>query len=133
VPQIIADKNGNIEPMKSQDRDLLSRSEVLPLLKDAIIGQVTVMIDNDIAYVYFQMNDGFPMKKTSIYFSSILPESGIPCSYTYNTEYTDAQGTWVPTLTDTYVIENLSEIMIQSGSDNSDKKLYITTYVDFCE
>jgi len=96
-----------------------------------IIGQVTVMIDNDIAYVYFQMNDGYPMNKTSLYFSHALPESGIPCSYTYNTEYTDAEGTWIPTLTDTYVIENVSEILTKSDENND--KLYLIAYTDFCK
>ena len=115
----------------------------LPIKQDdsesaAIIGQVTVMIDNDIAYVYFQMNDGYPMNKTSLYFSHALPESGVPCNYTYNREYTNSDGAWKPTLTDTYVIENVSEILARSGEtnddiNNNDKKLYIIAYADFCE
>ena len=115
----------------------------LPIKQDdsesaAIIGQVTVMIDNEFAYVYFQMNDGYPMSKTSLYFSHALPESGVPCNYTYNREYTNSDGTWKPTLTDTYVIENVSEILAKSGEtiddpNNTDKKLYIIAYADFCE
>ncbi len=108
----------------------------LPIKKDdnesaAIIGQVTVMIQNDIAYIYFQMNDGYPMNKTSVYFSHAQPESGIPCNYTYNRTYTNTDGTWKPTLTDTYLIENVSDIL--SKSTNNDKALYLITYTDFCE
>jgi hypothetical protein len=108
----------------------------LPIKQDdsesaAIIGQVTVMIDNDIAYVYYQMNDGYPMNKISIYFSHAKLGSGLPCNYTYERTYTNADGTWLPTLTDTYVIENISEIMANGGDDN--KLLYLAAYVDFCE
>ncbi len=103
-----------------------------------IIGQVTVMIDNDIAYVYYQMNDGFLMNKISIYFSHAEPESGIPCNYTFERTYTNPDGTGQPTLTDTYMIENVSEILAKSGdandpTNNNNKKLYLAAYVDFCE
>jgi hypothetical protein len=91
----------------------------------AIIGQVTVMIDNDIAYVYFQMNDGYPMNTTSVYFSHSQPDSGIPCNYTYNRTYTDTEDEWLPTLTDTYVIENVSEILANSSDSND--VLYLVT------
>jgi hypothetical protein len=102
------------------------------------IGQVTVMIDNDIAYVYYQMNDGYPMNKISIYFSHAEPDSGIPCNYTFERTYTNPDGTWQPTLTDTYMIENVSEILAKSGdandpTNNNNKKLYLAAYVDFCE
>lgn len=115
----------------------------LPIKQDdsesaPIIGQVTVMIVDDIAYVYFQMNDGFPMNKTSLYFSHEMPGSGIPCGYTYNRTYTNPDGTWKPTLTDNYEIENVSEILAKSGEtnddpNNEDKKLYVIAYTDFCE
>ena len=103
-----------------------------------VIGQVTVMIENDIAYIYYQMKDGYPMNKISIYFSHAKPESGIPCNFAYERIYTNPDGTWLPTLTDTYMIENVSEIMAKSGdandpANNNNKKLYLAAYVDFCE
>jgi hypothetical protein len=103
-----------------------------------IIGQVTVMIDNDIAYAYYQMNDGYPMNKISIYFSHAQPISGVPCDYTFERVYTNPDGTGQSTLTDTYMIENVSEIMAKSGEANDttntdNNKLYIAAYVDFCE
>ena len=115
----------------------------LPIKQDdsenaPIIGQVTVMIDNDIAYVYYQMNDGYPMNKISIYFSHAQPISGVPCDYTFERVYTNPDGTGQSTLTDTYMIENVSEIMAKSGEANDttntdNNKLYIAAYVDFCE
>jgi hypothetical protein len=96
------------------------------------------MIDNDIAYAYYQMNDGYPMNKISIYFSHAQPISGVPCDYTFERVYTNPDGTGQATLTDTYMIENVSEIMAKSGEDNDttntdNNKLYIAAYVDFCE
>ena len=110
----------------------------LPIMKDdiegsEIQGQVTVMIENDIAYVYFQMNDGKPMNKTSLYFSNVKPESGIPCSYTYNTEFTNPDGTWAPTLSHIYTINDLSQLLGTSSDDgNKLNPLWIIAFVDFC-
>jgi hypothetical protein len=99
-----------------------------------IQGQVTVMIENDIAYVYFQMNDGYPMSKISLYFSGAKPESGVPCSYTYNTEFTDPDGTAAPTLNHMYTINDLSQLLGTKADDESKlNPLWIITYVDFCE
>lgn len=122
----------------------------LPIKKDdvesaEILGQVTIMIDNDIAYVYFQMNDGYPMNKTSLYISNTKPVSGIPCEYTYNTEFTNSDGTWAPTLNYLYTIENLSQFLGSSerisddddddddNSTNIQNSLWIIAYTDFCE
>jgi hypothetical protein len=116
----------------------------LPIKKDddesaEILGQVTVMIDNDIAYVYFQMNDGYPMNKTGLYFSSTRPESGVPCDYTYNTEFTNPDGTWAPVLTYMYTINDLSQMLGTTSTgddDNDDQKLnpfWIIAYTDFFE
>jgi hypothetical protein len=104
----------------------------LPLKMDTtetgeIVGQVTVMIEDDIAYVYFQMNNGFQMHKSSLYLSPEIPSSGIPCNYNYIREYIDMDGNWLPTATDTYVIENMNEIRAMYG------EFFIITYVDFCE
>ena len=117
----------------------------LPIMKDdiegaEILGQVTVMIDNDIAYVYFQMNDGYPMNKTSLYFSSTKPGSGVPCSYTYNTEFTNSDGTWAPVLTYMYTINDLSQLLGTATTSNDDdggnsklNPFWIIAYTDFCE
>jgi hypothetical protein len=93
----------------------------------AVIGQVTVMIEGDVAYVYFQMNDGFPMRKTMLYLSAEEPVSGIPCDYNYVKEYIDSYDTWVPARTDTYIIDNINDIRDSNG------KFWIIAYVEFCE
>jgi hypothetical protein len=110
----------------------------LPIMKDdiegaEIQGQVTVMIENNIAYVYFQMNDGYPMNKVSLYFSSTKPESGVPCSYTYNTEFTNPDGTWAPTLNYMYTITDLSQLLGTTADDeNKLNPIWIIAYTDFC-
>jgi hypothetical protein len=92
-----------------------------------VVGQVTCMIEGDIAYIYYQMDPGYPMKKTMLYLNSEEPVSGIPCEYDYGREYIDADGSWNPILMDTYVIENINEIRDING------KIFIIAYVDFCE
>jgi len=118
----------------------------LPIKKEyiegaEILGQVTIMIDNDMAHVYFQMNDGYRMNKTSLYISNAKPESGIPCDYTYNTEFTNTDGVLEPILTYTYTINDLSQVLgtssKSSDDDDDDSKLnpsiWIIAYADFCE
>jgi len=111
-------------PIKKED------SETAP-----IIGQMTVMISGDIAYVYFQMNDGYPMNKVSLYFNGTEPESGIPCGYTYQTDFTNPDGTWKPTLSHNYQIDDLSLLLGAKDSDDGVDvdKFWIIGYVDFCE
>jgi hypothetical protein len=109
-------------------------------------GQATVIIEGDIAYVYFQMNSGYKMSKSSLYFSNKQPTSGIPCDFTYVREYTNPDGTWNPTLMDTYEISNISQLMANNISNtdsrnddddddntNVDNKLWIIAYVDYCQ
>jgi len=103
-------------PIKSMD------SETAP-----VVGQVTVMIEGSIAYVYFQMNDGYSLSKTNLYLSPEEPVSGIPCNYNYSREYTNPDGTWKPTLTDTYEVTDLDQNRDANG------KFWIIAYADFCE
>lgn len=141
IPSVDVANSYRFKNIKVQDWDWGYAHEIkdetmfrLPIkFKDAeaapIIGQVTVMISNDIAYVYFQMNDGYPMNKVSLYFSGTQPESGIPCDYTYQTEFTNPDGTWKPTLSHNYQINDLSLLLGTNGPGT----LWIIGYVDFCE
>lgn len=93
----------------------------------AVIGQVTVMIEGGMAYVYFQMDEAYPMYKSMLYISAEKPGSGIPCTYNLSREYLNTDGTWNPMTTDIYEISNLNDFR------DSNRKFNIVTYVDFCE
>jgi hypothetical protein len=97
-------------PIKSEDTETA-----------AIIGQVTIMIENGTAYVYFQINDGLALNKTMLYIGAELPDSGIPCNYNFSREYENS------ILTDNYEISNIDDFRDSNG------KFYIITYVDYCE
>ena len=93
----------------------------------AVVGQVTVMIEGTMAYVYFQMDEAYPMYKSMLYIGAELPGSGVPCSYNLGREYLNTDGTWNPMTTDIYEISNLNDFRDTNG------KFRIVTYVDFCE
>jgi len=61
-------------------------------------GQVTVMIENEYIYVYYQMNDGLSLSKTKLYIGPEPPTSGIPCNYTYERDYRNPDGTLMATM-----------------------------------
>jgi hypothetical protein len=103
-------------PIKMED------SETAP-----VVGQVTVMIEGNYIYIYYQMNDGYPMSKSKVYLSSEEPTSGKPCEYTYERDYTNPDGSVNPMLTDTYEFDNLDQIR------DINQKLWIVVYADICE
>ena len=97
-------------PIKSEDTETA-----------AIIGQVTIMIEDGTTIVYFQINDGFALNRTMLYIGAELPDSGIPCNYNFSREYENS------ILTDDYEISNIDDFRDSNG------KFYIITYVDYCE
>lgn len=92
-----------------------------------VVGQVTVMIVSNTAYVYFQLNDGYPMYSSRVYLSGEFPASGVPCAYNFSQDYMDVAGNWKPTLTSTHIIEDVTSLLGTNGN------LKIIAYVDFCE
>jgi hypothetical protein len=103
-------------PVKSTD------SETAP-----VVGQVTLMIEDDLVYVYYKMNDNFSLSKTKLYVSADAPVSGLPCNYNYEREYRNPDGTLMSTMTDIYELGELDQIQGTNG------KFWIIAYVDFCE
>jgi hypothetical protein len=92
-----------------------------------VVGQVTVMIEDNIAYVYYQMEQGYSLSKTKLYLGSDVPTSGIPCNFNYERDYRDPEGALVTTITDTYEISDLDQIRDENG------KFRIIAYADYCE
>jgi hypothetical protein len=103
-------------PLKSVDSE-----------NEPVVGQVTVMIEGNYLYVYYNINDGYSLSKTKVYLSPEQPVSGIPCNYTYERDYRNADGTLTTKLTDTYEIADLDQIRATDG------KFWIIAYADFCE